>query len=433
MLKETRFSHKKNNEFTFGWWLLTIFISFIISIGIIWVIHIIWHPSMNDMAEIIPNSIDNIFKTNPDQSKLPSIKNKIIVLAMGVDSNGRGTDPFKGTRTDVMIVTALDPVNKTINAISIPRDSKVFLADSKGVDKINAAHAYGGPELAVKTVEETLGINIDYYMVIDYAGLKELVKALGGVEVYVEKEMRYTDRSARLFIDLKPGKQLLDAEHAEMYLRFRHDPEADIGRIKRQQWFLKGVIEKLKNPTIIFKIPQLIELSKRYTQTDMSLGTMLKIAGFVKDVDFKNIQVATLPGYPSQNSRVSYWLVDVNKAQVLVDRLIYGYENSETAEVPEGAEETPITLSILYNSEKEEALTGLLTEIEQTNYYKIVCKNRTREPHTKIISHTNRATLNETKHLRDKLSEFNSAPIFLSPDEIYCAPSDYTIVLGKDQ
>lgn len=427
MVERSRYSNKKGNEFTLGWWLLTIFISFIISAGIIWIIHVIWHPIPEEIIKNIPENI-NPFKPENNQPKMPNLKDKIVILAMGVDSNGIGTDPFEKTRSDVMIVTTLDPKKKTINAISIPRDSKVFLADNKGVDKINAAHAYGGPELAVRTVEQTLGINIDYYMVIDYAGLKELVKALDGVEVYVEKRMKYTDYSAKLFIDLQPGKQLLNADQAEMYLRFRHDPEADIGRIKRQQWFLKGLIEKIKNPTIIFKIPQLIELSKKYTKTNMSLPTMMKIAGFVKDINLNNIQVATLPGSPSMNSRISYWIVDVNKAQALVDRMVYGYEDNE---VTGSTEDEPITISVIYNKDREEDLPKLLTELDSTSY-KMICKSKTKEPHTKIISHTNRATLKETNELRYRLTEFKTAPLFISPDEVFCASSDYTIVLGND-
>jgi LCP family protein required for cell wall assembly len=428
MIEEPRFSSKRNNDFSFSWWLLTIFISFIISAGIIWIIHITWHPSIQELTKNIPNTI-NIFQDSSNGPALPKIRDKTIILAMGVDSNGKGTDPFKGTRTDVMIVVSLDPRNKTVNAISIPRDSKVYLAGNKGIDKINAAHAYGGPELAVNTVEETLGINIDHYVLVDYNGLKELIKALDGIEVFVEKRMKYTDRTAGLYIDLEPGKQILDADKAEMYLRFRHDAEGDIGRIKRQQWFLKGLMEKVKNPSIMFKLPQLIELSKKYTQTDMSLAKMMKIAGFMKDIDLNKIQVATLPGSPSQYSTISYWLIDVTKSQQLVDRLILGFENNANDNKQEEPEN--ITVSVLFNKELEEDLETLITELETANY-NVVCKSKTKEPHTKIMAHSNRATLDETSLLRQNTSEVKNAPLFISPDEVLCAPSDYTIVLGKD-
>ncbi|MGD9579897.1 MAG: LCP family protein [Vampirovibrionia bacterium] len=425
-MQTTRLTKKKNNGFSLRWWISTITISFGISLILIWIIHTLWHPAIGEFAQNIPGNI-NIFNKGLSSPSLPKIKKKMLVLAMGVDSNGFGTDPFKGTRTDTMIVAALDPEKNTVNAISIPRDSKVYLADNKGVDKINAAHAYGGPELTVKTVNQTLGINVDHYILINYAGMKELVKALGGVEVYVEKRMKYTDRTAKLFIDLQPGRQLLDADQAEMYLRFRHDAEGDIGRIKRQQWFMKGVIDKLKDPSIIFKMPQLIELSKKYVQTDMDVPTMMQIGGFVKDLDLNKIQIATLPGTPSQYSRISYWLIDVNNSQILIDKLIHGFEDVDT----KSNSDEPITISILYNKEAENDIDEITTKFESANY-KVVCKNTTKEVHTKIISHSNKATVDTTNQLRYDIEEIKKAPIFLSPKEVYCANSDYTIVLGKD-
>lgn len=425
-MQVTRLPKKKNIGFSIKWWLVTITVSFIISLVLIGIIHAIWHPKISELTQNIPDSI-NIFKQGIGTPSLPKIKKKMIVLAMGVDSNGIGTDPFKATRTDCMIVAALDPDKNTVNAISIPRDSKVYLAGNKGIDKINAAHAYGGPELTIKTVNQTLGINIDHYIIINYAALKELVKALGGVEVYVEKRMKYTDHAGKLYIDLQPGKQLLSADQAEQYLRFRHDPEGDIGRIKRQQWFMKGVINKLKDPSIIFKMPQLIELSQKYVKTDMDLATLMKIGGFAKDIDLDKIQIATLPGTPSQFSRLSYWLIDVNGSQVLVDRLMHGFEDTDT----KGDSKEPLKISLLYNKEIETNIEDILAKLDTTNYT-IICKNATKEVHTKIISHTSRATVDTTTQLRYDMNELKNAPIFLSPKEVYCAPSDYTIVLGKD-
>ena len=427
-MQETRLPKKKNTELTFGWWFLTICTSFIISAAIIWLIHIIWHPSISEITGDLSKGINPFDKLSAGPA-LPKLKKKITILAMGVDSNGANTDPFESTRTDTMILTTLDPHKNTVNAVSIPRDSKVYLADNKGIDKINAAHAYGGPELAVKTVEQTLGIKIDHYIIVNYNGLKELVSALGPIEVYVEKRMKYTDHAGKLYIDLQPGKQELNADQAEMYLRFRHDAQGDIGRIKRQQWFLKGVVEKLKQPGIVMKIPQLIEFSKEHIRTDMNLATMMQLGGFAKELDLDKIQIATLPGSPSMHSQISYWLIDVNKSQVLIDRLIHGFDDSDTLE---NNADKQISLSILYDPEKEETIADIITSLENANY-KVVCKNTTKEVHTKIISHTNRAKLDTTSQLKNDLDRLKGAPVFLSPKEVLCAPSDYTIVLGKDK
>lgn len=412
--------------FSLGWWLFTVFVSFVISIFIIFAVQIIWNPDVKAISEQINDKISFIAPTQKKDS-LPKINDRVVVLAMGVDSNGRNTDPFEHTRTDTMILLSFDPKKKSINAVSIPRDSKVYLAGGKGIDKINAAHAYGGVDLAVATVEETFGVNVDHYILVDYNGLKELITALDGIDVFVEKKMRYKDHSAKLYIDLEPGKQRLDADKAEQYLRFRHDPEGDIGRIKRQQWFLKGVLEKMKDPAIVFRIPQLIQFAQKNVRTDMDMLTMLKLAGFSKDIDFNNVQIGMVPGTPSQRSAISYWLVDAPKTQKVIEKLILGYGSQET-DVEEG---NPITLSVMYNKEKEEEVAPLLESLEQYNY-KVVCRSRTKENHTKIVSHTERATLDKTNALRNDVAQIRTAPMFVSPGLYQCASSDYTIVLGND-
>ena len=83
---------------------------------------------------------------------------------MGVDSNGRDTERFTGCRSDTMMIASLDPASGKASLVSLPRDSRVRIAENHGVDKINAAHALGGPELAVKTVSEDFGVPIDHYV-----------------------------------------------------------------------------------------------------------------------------------------------------------------------------------------------------------------------------------------------------------------------------
>src|SRR6202011_2267561 len=104
------------------------------------------------------------------------------VLLMGVDSNGIGTQRFTSTRSDTMMLISCDPIAKRVGVVSIPRDSRVAIP-GHGNDKINAAHAFGGPELAVKTVGEVFQVPIDHYVVIDVQGLRKLFEVLGPVEV----------------------------------------------------------------------------------------------------------------------------------------------------------------------------------------------------------------------------------------------------------
>ena len=155
----------------------------------------------NKYSKMLLSFVEDI---NPKEQKgfsLPILQQKQNILIVGVDSNGDNADKFKGTRSDTMILVNLDPASHSINAISIPRDSKVYLAGDHGVQKINAAHALGGIDLTIKTVEDTLGIKINKYVVVNNDGVKKLVDALGGVPVYIEKDMtEYLDLLKKEFI-----------------------------------------------------------------------------------------------------------------------------------------------------------------------------------------------------------------------------------------
>lgn len=159
-----------------------------------------------------PTKCEHKAKGLNDFSLWPKLESRMNVLLMGVDSNGRDTERFTGCRSDTMIIASLDPESKKVSLVSIPRDSRVRIADNHGVDKINSAHAFGGPELAVKTVGEDFGVPIDHYIVIDTQGLKKVFEALGPVEILIEKPMHYRDRAGRLNIALEPGlNKLIEA------------------------------------------------------------------------------------------------------------------------------------------------------------------------------------------------------------------------------
>ena len=131
------------------------------------------------------------------------------ILLLGVDSNGDGANIWEGTRSDTIIVVNIDPKTHSVNAISIPRDSKVYLPDNKGIQKINSAHALGGINLVKKTLKETFGIKIDKYIIVHDEAVEKIVDALGGIPIYVEKPMRYHDYAGKLHIDLPKGHTVL--------------------------------------------------------------------------------------------------------------------------------------------------------------------------------------------------------------------------------
>ena len=345
------------------------------------------------------------------------------ILLLGVDSNGNNTDTWKGTRSDTIILMNIDPATHSVNAISIPRDSKVYLPDKYGVDKINAAHAYGGIDMAKQTIEKTLGVKIDKYICVHDEGVREVIDALGGIPIYVEKRMKYDDYAGHLHINLDKGNHVLSGQQAVGYLRFRHDGLGDIGRTQRQQWFLRGFIERLQNQQIISKIPQIVNISKKYIKTDMSLYELSQLAALAKGFDESNIQIAMLPGAPNSRGGISYWIIDSDKAQDVVNRLIYREDTTpdKSAQLIGG---------ILYTASKESQAQTLKTQLNNLGYTVNMMQSKAL-PHTQFIAHNNNVSSSFYKYLKEKVPTIAKTQYVYDPIKYYCVGnSDFTIILS---
>ena len=212
------------------------------------------------------------------------------ILLLGVDSNGDGADIWEGTRSDTIIIVNIDPKTHSINAISIPRDSKVYLPDNKGVQKINAAHALGGINLVKKTLKETFGIKIDKYIIVHDEAVEKVVDALGGIPIYIEKPMHYHDYAGHLHIDLNKGNATLNGNQAVGYLRYRKDGLGDIGRTQRQQWFMRSLFEKLHSPQVITKIPEVLNVCNTYIKTVTKFTSCAVLSSCMNCLDIFKVQ-----------------------------------------------------------------------------------------------------------------------------------------------
>lgn len=203
-------------------------------------------------------------------------KERVNILLMGVDARGlkKGEIP----RSDTMLVASIDPVSKQGYLFSIMRDTYTEIPDH-GSDRINTAITHG-PNTAMKAVSDLLGIPIQYYVYTDFQGFIELVDAVGGVDFYVEKDMKYTSKADNheYDIDLKKGFQHLDGTTALQYVRFRHDAMSDYSRTERQRNFLTAVAEKMKTTTSIMKLPSILEKMNPYIDTNLSVEDMWKLA-----------------------------------------------------------------------------------------------------------------------------------------------------------
>ncbi len=421
-LKYNESKHKEKQKFGKTIFSL-VFFTLIISISACLVFA---YNSDSEMAVAIKEAINPIIENLSSKNKNGSFNLQFLnkrqnILLMGVDSNGSDADPFKGTRSDTMILLNIDPKSHSINAISIPRDSKVYLANNFGVQKINAAHALGGIDLAKKTVEDTLGVKVDNYVVVNNEGVRKLVDAIGGVPIYIEKDMYYNDNSGNLHINLSKGVHVLNGRDVEGYLRFRKDGLGDIGRTSRQQWFLKALMEKLQSPEAITKIPEALKIANAYIKTDMNLYQMSQYASMARGIDLDGIEVATLPGAPNKKGYISYWILDPEKTQEVVDRMIYRRKpNYQDAKLVAG---------IMYSFDKENEAMRIKEQLQQ-NGYEVNCIGRAHLPHSQLIGHDAAVTTDFINWLKKEVPEVKHSQFVYDPIRTYCVKSDFTIIIA---
>jgi polyisoprenyl-teichoic acid--peptidoglycan teichoic acid transferase len=221
------------------------------------------------------------------------------------------SDAFK-SRSDTMLLIRLNPDIQKASLLTIPRDTQVDIP-GLGVEKINAANWKGGPELAAEVVSHTLnGVEVDRYVRVSTGAFRDLVDVVGGVEVFVPREMKYDDNTQKLHIDLKPGLQTLDGKQAEGFVRFRHDDLGDIGRTQRQQMLMKALQKKFQNPLLLARVPEIFSVMQKHIDSNLSLGEMLALVQFGMQVKPNQFQMVMLPGRFSMPDEfpLSYWLMD---------------------------------------------------------------------------------------------------------------------------
>ena len=277
--------------------------------------------------------VDNKPDYNEDDKKgMLVAKDKATVMIMGVDERADDVG-----RSDTLMIATLDPDKNQAALLSVPRDTRVKIK-GYGFDKINAAYAYGGRKLTQETIESLLNTHIDHYIKINVHGFTKIIDALGGIDIDVEKRMYYEDPwddDGGLYIDLQPGMQHMDGKTAITYVRYR-DEEGDIGRIKRQQNFMKAVMDKLVSPTIIPKLPAIVSAVSDSVETDMSVSEILSFLGTLQDAKDNGLKSEMLPGKPVYIEGISYWVPDISKTrQILANTLGIKINQSITTSIHE--------------------------------------------------------------------------------------------------
>ena len=159
-----------------------------------------------------------------------------------------------------------------------------------------------------------MGIPLDYYVQVDMKSFCRVIDAIGGVSIDVEKRMQYEDTWEHFVIDLKPGLQHMDGNTALQYVRYR-DEEGDIGRVARQQKFIRAVVAEVSTPMIILKAPSIIREVFAALDTNIPMPLMFGIARKLKDGLSTGLKAYMVEGLPYYIDDISYWIPDVLKTR----------------------------------------------------------------------------------------------------------------------
>jgi LCP family protein required for cell wall assembly len=235
---------------------------------------------------------EGMFATDYKDSK------RVNILALGNTDEGL---------SDTIMLFSFDPESKKVDILSVPRDTYYERPGFAygGYLKVNAAFHEGYLESAKAVHTLFQGIPINYYAVIDYDGVRKIVDSMDGVPIDVPQRMYYVSKRQNLYIDLQPGEQTLDGDHAVQFLRFRKGyRNGDIGRVEAQQNFVKAAIKR----ALGLNLPKVADTVQKNVDSDISVRAILYMVKESSGVEMSKVKSHTLPGTDGNIGGLSFWL-----------------------------------------------------------------------------------------------------------------------------
>lgn len=369
-------------------------------------------------------NMDN--KNLKDKVETPKVEkdDPVNILVVGVDI---GDPKLKGAnvpkRTDTMMVIHYEPKEKKAHIVSVPRDTKVQINGK--TRKINDAHVLDGMKGAIDSVQDLLDIDINYYVKLDYEGFRKVIDAIGGIDMPIKYNMNYDDPSQNLSIHFQKGTVAhLDGKKAEEFFRWRKNnngtglAEGDIGRIKNQHLFIEKVIEKVKSPSIVFKLKDILDIASKYITTNMSPTEIISYGMSVTKVDSSNIKMSTIAGEGKYIGKTSYFIYDEEKSADLLSEL--------RGSKPMSIDRSALKVKVLNTTKKNGLASNYAEYLKKRGYSNIETGNAERAVDSKIIFNKSF----EDNVVRNVKSDFkiNKVEQGSSSEGNY----DITVILGED-
>ena len=290
----------------------------------------------SDKEKIMYRDLNNEEKLIVDMQKKTGKNNRTIAIC-GLD--------FSEKLTDVIIVLNYNSKTNKVNIIRIPRDTRVEWTDrqkalmeenigfSKSVSKINEMYNLGGTDQLWQTtiaqIEGLLGVKVDNYAMINLSAFRNIVDAIGGVEIDVPQNMK--KEADHLDIDLKAGIQKLDGHHAEMLVRYRDYKMGDLTRIEMQNEFMKEFVKKLTSGTMILKLPKILPSVAKYIETDISLVDLMGYLPVLSKLDSESMEFYILPGTPKMEKNTSYYFPNNDEINKMTTEIVINNSNGVSA------------------------------------------------------------------------------------------------------
>ncbi len=345
------------------------------------------------------------------------------ILVMGVDVGTPGaTNVNDPKRTDTLMLAHYNAENKKIDLISIPRDMLIKVNGRN--QKINAAHAIGGVNYTVAAVEKLLGVKIDYYGKIDYEGFRQVINAIGGISMDITRKMDYDDPTQNLSIHFKKGTTVhLDGKKAEEFFRWRQNNDGtgfengDLGRIENQHMFIGKVMDKIKKPSIVIKIPNILSAIQSNVETNMDANDIIKYGYIFATIKNENLLMDTIKGDGKYISGVSYLVYNEAENVNLISKL---YDSKV-----QYVDKSKLKIKVVNCTKKPGLASDFSIYLSEKDYNKVVTENGAATTKTKLLVYNNSEDIKTalTKDFKIDNIEFLS-----STQENF----DIIVLLGED-
>ena len=249
----------------------------------------------------------------------------VLLMGRDLDRDRYGNIVHTRGRTDAMMLAHIDFKKRTASILSIPRDTLVRIPGYRGKNRVSYANAYGGPKLALDTVEEFVGVHPDYYVLVNFKGFENAIDAVGGLDITVDKQLDYDDNWGNLHIHLKPGQQHLSGYQAMGFVRYRHanggGGDSDLVRISRQQEFLRATRARLSSPGVAFTVPKILDMIRSDMQGNLSPAQMMCLACFLRSLPpDQGLRMETVP---AQEGGGAFVRADLDATNTLVNEMFF--------------------------------------------------------------------------------------------------------------